>query len=223
MASDFVRGLEVFKERVFSQAQESSNLAMKQKVAVLRKSLLTLQDNFFKILATRMINSGPPHLGVFTPDWDELDSQYTERREKEYGVSSTMFFLRTGALQSKLNSLKAKTFLGTPLVSFKQSTNTEFRSLGLNKLSRNKDNFSYLISIDMFPKFMSDIDSLDEADILDSVRSSAITEIDRPGKRTPLSFRFKAFQGERNRPVLQAYMQWWLHTETKNLVDRVLR
>lgn len=194
------------------------NMYMKR----LSKNLEALQKAFFVRLTNDIVGAdGPPALGMDTPIWQPLSSEYTERREFDMDVPEDEFFRYSGQLEVTLANLDPKTFLGTPMVYFRQGsvvTEVKQRYTAADRI-RGDDSVRSYITIDMFPKIAS-IRGLDEADLFKRVRTK-----EKRGNKTyvlPLSYRLKNFQGARERPIMSNYLSWWLNTQARTIVRSTL-
>lgn len=223
----FNKQIDILKDRIYAAANNSFNSSIHRRMKTLRERLEFLQQDFFTSLATSISGaSGPPRLGAYTPFWKPLSDSYTERREFTQDVAENEYFRFSGKLETTLSKLNPKTFLGIPVISYKQGGVTKRLTENYKAPASSKgvEVLRARIEIDLFPKIAGAIEVIDEAELFDGVKLTWISE--RRGKKTtttPISYRLKNYQGAGERPIMEAYLKWWLNVKAKREVRKVIR
>ena len=186
-----------------------------------------INRRFFQTLASMGTNvPGPPSLDQFTPTWDPLNAKYLRYKQRKTG--NTNFFTFTGKLQSTLSRMKAETVFGTPWIDVqnRRATGnphvryTEFMNRGKmisrgrmiagprkGQFARPEDILRYVpgkISVTPFPsQYYGDEEFV--------FRDRPEIEYKLRQRRAP------------HRPLLGPFMDWWIETKLKNVVQTISR
>lgn len=224
MTDSMERQIRRVEDRLQMTAGEAFDRSVNKTLKIIEKKMAVLQQKFFTMLVMKTVGAkGPPKLGEYTPMWKPLSEAYTDRRSFDRDIDEDEFFNYSGKLGATLSRLNATTFFGKPLVvynrgSFKQKAMKQYQKPDPRKQS---GNLTARITVDLFPKIAGSINDIDEADLFNKVK---ITEKrGRKSKTTPISYRLKNYQGSRDRPVVVAYMNWWLNVQARKLVREAAR
>lgn len=200
-----------------------------EKADKIQRQVNVAQARFFKKLVMKTIGrKSAPNLGEYTPVWKPLSSKYLKK--KSALGQSQGFYEKTGELKSALGSLNAKTILGTPAVLFSPSgfvgrsgvsSRKEVWRGQASKRSVIRDSQGRFASARDIPRFMKARLSVDPyPKILEDAVGSVIDE----SKYLPedVAQKLKNPSGRRLRPIFTNFLNWFLETEIRKVVERAV-
>lgn len=195
----------------------------------LDKAVTAVQARFFKKLVMKAIDKkAAPNLGDNTPVWKPLSGKYLEKKKK-LGQSSG-FYMQTGELKSALSSLNAKTTLGKPLVLFTPSgfvgrsgvTSRQETWKGSaskrNVIRDSRGRFAKATDIPRYVKASMTVRPYPK--ILEDATKSVIDESEVFDE--DIAGKLKNPNGRRMRPIFTNFLNWFLETEIRKVVEREL-
>jgi len=221
--------IRVIETKLRQRMEEGFNRAVQRNLISIEKQLNKLQNDFFTIMAMKIVDTPNPKLGSDNPFWKPLSPDYEDERDDRFGIDPGNFYEYSGAMRTTLEGLDAETIFGKPLVLFRigdvGSTNQTFDSKGGSQIRYKSgrkapanakiDVLKAYITVDLYPRIKGAITNDAVLKRLWSVRT---TRQSGKSRSIPLNYKLDNYQGQGDRPFLAQYLQWWMKGRARTIV-----